>query len=238
MIQEGNSIMLCVNMLMIGALAQLAPSPDARPVPLSGLVVDASGKSIGGVDLWLARAARPEDDPRSGMELFWRGRAFTDDHEATSAFAHATTDAEGRFRLEIPTEIAARPAPVSLVVWAVSPGSRIYSRRLPRVPRPDDPPIRLTFGPATRTELTIFGPDGQALAGAKVVPSRIQEMPIPDAMPASTSPSFLPGTARIAGNAFTSFLHTFGRRINATYRSVSQNHKQACCSFVTRSRPP
>ena len=218
--------MLCVNLLMIGSLAQPAPSPDPKPIPVSGSVLDAAGKPVGGADLWLTRAARPEDDPRSGMELFWAGRASTDDQEDAAAFAQARFNAEGRFRLEVPTEIAARPAPVSLVVWTVSPGSRICSRRLPRVLQPDDPPIRLALGPATQSELTILGPDGQAIAGAKVVPSRIEEMPVLDAMPASTSPSFSPGTARIAGNAFTSFSCTSGRRINATYRSVSQSHKQ------------
>jgi hypothetical protein len=180
--QEGNIIMVCANLLIIGSLAQLSPSADPLPIPVSGLVVDASQKPVVGADLWLTRATRAEDDPKSGMELFWAARASSDDQEHTSAFAHARSDSEGRFRLEVPTEIAARPAHVALVVWAVSPGSRISSRRLPRVLRPDDPPIRLTLGPAAQSELTIFGPDGQAIAGAKVVPSCIQEMPIPNAM--------------------------------------------------------
>ena len=168
--------------LVIASVAQLTPSADMRPVAVTGVVTTAAGQPLMGADLWLSRAARAGDDPKSGMELFWGGRAFTEDEEDALAFAHARSDAEGRFRLEVPTEIAARPAPVSLVVWAVAPGSRISSLRLPRVLRPDDPPMRLALAPATQSELTILVPDGQAIAGAKVVPSRIEEMPIPDAM--------------------------------------------------------
>src|SRR3954447_26435393 len=157
---------------IIASIAQLTPSADVRPVAVTGVVITTEGQPLKDADLWLARATRADDDPRSGMELLWEKRAFTEDQEDASAFAHARSDAEGRFRLEVPTEIAARPAPVSLVVWAVAPGSRISARRLPRVLRPDDPPVRLALGPATQSALTILGPDGQAIVGVKVVPSR------------------------------------------------------------------
>ncbi len=175
--------MLCANlMIILGSLAQLSPSPDPSPVPVLGLVVDASGKPVHDADLWLTRATRTGDDPKSGMELFWAARASGDEKEDKVVLAHTRSDVQGRFRLEVPTEVAARPAPVSLVVWAVQPGSRICARRLPRLIRPDDPPIKLSQGPATQSELTILGPDGQAISGAKVVPSRTEEMPLPDAM--------------------------------------------------------
>src|SRR5947209_3080599 len=110
------------NLLIFGLLAQIAPSPDTGPIPVAGVVVDSSQKLIVGADVWLARAARAKDDSKSGMELFWAGRAYDDDPGETSAVAHARSDAQGRFRFEVPTEIAARPVPVPLVVWAVSPG--------------------------------------------------------------------------------------------------------------------
>jgi hypothetical protein len=100
--------------LILPSLAQLNPSADARPIPVPGLVVDASGKPVKNADVWLTRAARADDDPKSGMELFWAARAYADVSEDASALAHARSDAEGRFRLEVPAEIAARPSPVPL----------------------------------------------------------------------------------------------------------------------------
>jgi hypothetical protein len=40
----------------------------------------------------------------------------------------------------------------------------------------------LSLGPAARTELTLAGPDGQPIAEASVVPTRVREMPVPDAL--------------------------------------------------------
>ena len=102
--------------------------------------------------------------------------------EQTPVHVVTRTDAEGRFRLEVPVDFTARSEPVPLAVWAIHGDSAVAVERLPRILRSDDPPLRLSVGPAARTELTLADPDGQPIAEAGVVPTRVMEMPVPDAL--------------------------------------------------------
>ena len=70
-----------------------------------------------------------------------------EDEEDPAALARTKTDAEGRFRLEVPAEFAARPDPIALAIWAVHGDGTVAVHRLPRVIRPDDPPLQLSVGP-------------------------------------------------------------------------------------------
>ena len=111
--------LLAVSCVM-AALAQLPASPDVRPIPVSGVVVDAAGAPARDAEIWLIRANRPEEDRKSGMALSWARQLVEDGQDRM--LAHARTDASGRFRLDVPGEIAARPDPVSLAVWATHRG--------------------------------------------------------------------------------------------------------------------
>ena len=166
--------------LLLCAMAELPASPDVRPIPVTGVVVDAAGRPLRDAEIWLTRATRVEEDRKSGLELSWSAMQAEDEEPPVHVVTR--TDAEGRFRLEVPVDFAARSGPVALAVWAIHGDGAVAVEHLPRILRSDDPPLRLSVGPATRTELTLAGPDGQPIADARVVPSRVMEMPVPDAL--------------------------------------------------------
>ena len=165
--------------LLLCAMAELPASPDVRPIPVTGVVVDAAGRPLRDAEIWLTRATRVEEDRRSGTGTLVGGHRMPRMRKPPWHVL-TRTDAAGRFRLEVPADIAARPDPVALAVWAVHGDGAVAVQRLPRVLRSDDPPLRLSVGPAARTELTLAGPDGQPIADARVVPTRVMEMPVPD----------------------------------------------------------
>ena len=76
-------VFLVVPSLMF-ALAQLPSSPDVRPIPVSGVVVDAAGAPARDAEVWLIRANRPEEDRKSGMTLSWASQVDEDDQERDS----------------------------------------------------------------------------------------------------------------------------------------------------------
>src|SRR5208282_4233014 len=156
---------------LLCAMAELSPSPDVQPIPVTGVVVDAAGRALRDAEIWLTRARRPEEDRRSGTELSWSG-VYAENEESIQV-ALARSDAQGRFRVEVPAMIAARPDPVVLAVWAVHDDSAVGVKRLPTVLKADDPPLRLGVGRAARIELTITDRDGRPVANARVAPSRI-----------------------------------------------------------------
>ena len=162
------------------AIADLPASSDVLPIPVAGVVVDSSGRPLRDAEIWLTKATRVAEDRRSSLELSWS--AMQSEDEQTPVHVVTRTDAEGRFRLEVPVDFTARSEPVPLAVWAIHGDSAVAVERLPRILRSDDPPLRLSVGPAARTELTLADPDGQPIAEAGVVPTRVMEMPVPDAL--------------------------------------------------------
>ena len=133
--------------LAILALTQLPASPDPKPVPIAGVVVDATGRPVAGAEVWLAEAVPPAEGRRAGPELLAPVAPGPVAGEAP-AMAHARTDADGRFAVEVPAEVVARPSPPSLVIWAAAlgQGPRVAWYRLPGVALADDPPVRITLG--------------------------------------------------------------------------------------------
>jgi hypothetical protein len=103
--------------LLLCAMAELPASPDVRPIPVTGVVVGRSGQPLRDAEIWLTRATRVEEDRKSGMELSWA--AIQAENEENPVVVLTRTDREGRFRLEVPAEIAARSDPVLLALWAV-----------------------------------------------------------------------------------------------------------------------
>jgi hypothetical protein len=187
--------------LIIVALAQLPTSPDPKPVPVSGIVVDGSGQPTANADVWLAEALSLDEGHRFGMELWWS--RLTQPHEgSTPVLVHARTDAAGRFTIDIPAEAVARRSPVPMAIWAADTGkgARVAWHRLPRIVLADDPPVRIELGPAARAEIAVLGPDRNPIAGARVIPIRAGGIPIPEPLgQALAATSEASGRAIIAG---------------------------------------
>jgi protocatechuate 3,4-dioxygenase beta subunit len=184
--------------LLTLASAQLPPSPDPGPIPIAGVVVDAASRPMADVDVWLAEALPPEDLRRAGRDLSWSALLGLGE-DATPLLVHARTDARGRFALDAPAEAVARRSPTPLAVWAAAgpvvvqasppapgagqrpaPPARVAFRRLPRIVLADDPPVRLELGPPARAEITLLAPGGKPVAGARVLPARVEETPVPE----------------------------------------------------------
>ena len=94
--------------LPILMLVQLPPSPDPKPLPIAGIVVDASDHPVPGAEVWLAEAVPPAEGRRSGTELLAPVPAGPVAGESP-ALGHARTDAAGRFTVEMPAAVVARP---------------------------------------------------------------------------------------------------------------------------------
>jgi hypothetical protein len=164
--------------LVFVALAQLPASPDPKPVPVTGIVVDGSGQPCAFADVWLSEAIGPDEGRRFGMELWW-ARDIRSDEGSTPFSDHISADAAGRFTFRIPADAIARRSPVPLVVWAGVAGKGVLGwRRLPRIVLAGDPPVRIVLGAPARTELTILSPDRKPVAGARVTPVRAVDLPI------------------------------------------------------------
>jgi protocatechuate 3,4-dioxygenase beta subunit len=164
---------------MASALAQLPASPDPKPVPITVAVVDGSGAPAAHADVWLAEALSPEESRRSGIEAWWS--TIRPDEGSTPVSDHAPADAGGRCTFRIPAVAVARRSPLPLAVWAATAGkeARLGWRRLPRIVLPGDPPVPIVLGAPARTDLTILGPEGKPVAGARVTPIRAGGLPIP-----------------------------------------------------------
>jgi protocatechuate 3,4-dioxygenase beta subunit len=190
-------------LVLASALAQLPPSPDPRPVPISGVVVDASDRPVGGAEVWLAEAVPPAEGRRAGTELL--GPVPAGPVAGVSpALAHARTDAAGRFAVRIPAEVVARPSPPPLAIWAASlgQGPRVAWYRLPRAVLGDDPPVRIALGDPARSQVRIVDPDRKPVAGARIVPTRADETLVPGPLGrALAATSDADGRATIAGLA-------------------------------------
>lgn len=165
---------------LTSALAQLPASPDPKPIPVAGTVVDASDRPVAGAEVWLAEAVPPAEDRRSGTELLAPAPVGPLAGESLP-LVHARTDADGRFAVEIPAEVVARSSPPALAIWAAAlgQGPRVAWHRLPRVVLAGDPPVRIALGVPSMCERRIVGPDRRPVAGARVIPARAGELIIP-----------------------------------------------------------
>ena len=94
-------------MLATLALAQLPPSPDPKPIPIVGTVVEGSGAPVAHANVWLAEATNPDEGRQIGVESLYA--PLTGPGEgAPPILVQARTDADGRFTVEVPVEAVAR----------------------------------------------------------------------------------------------------------------------------------
>jgi protocatechuate 3,4-dioxygenase beta subunit len=190
---------------LTSALAQLPASPDPKPLPISGVVVDRSGTPIANAKVWLIEEMTPEDDRPIGFEERGPVSTWSNDRDRTpSILVHTRTDAAGRIQLEVPAEAVARRSPRPMALWAAVVGkeARVAWHPLSRVVLADDPPVRIELNSPARAEVSLLGPDREPVAGARIIPIRTGELPIPEplgqALVATTDVS---GRAVIAGLA-------------------------------------
>jgi len=133
------------------------PKPDPKPEPVDatvsvrGVVVNADGLPAAGVRVYASLgvgASKPWDP----------------------VVAEATTDAGGRFALDVPATGGGRPGPQAGTVWAYRPGRLVGSRPISDELTPPGLPLWLALGPPARTLFEVRGPDGKPVAGATIMP--------------------------------------------------------------------
>ncbi len=194
-------MILATVLLSVIVPAQLAPSPDPRPLPVSGTVVDTAGKPVAGVEVWLADGIAPRDHRVFGDEI--RLEPFTDPGEGLKpVLVHATADRDGKFSVEAPVSYTARRWRSPLVLFAKSGAARAI-RRLPTVLGPDQFPVTITLKAAPPTELTVVDPQGNPVVGARVLPLTVNDVPVPNVV-ARTRGGTTDARGRVAMGAFPS----------------------------------
>ncbi len=94
--------------IVLAVLAQptLSVSADPKPVPVAGVVVDASDRPVAGAEVWLAAALPPDDGRWAGMELWYQTLTGLGDG-ALPLVVHGRSDRDGRFTLDVPAEVVA-----------------------------------------------------------------------------------------------------------------------------------
>jgi hypothetical protein len=148
----------------LGPLVEDPANPNAAPVPITGTVVDA------------------DRQPAAGVGVYYSTR------EAGNAWggvvAQTVTDAQGRFRLEVPAPAARRNFLPACALWAYRPGSLVASRPVTRETLPPDLPITLVLDPPARSKFLIRGPDGRPVAGARIQPRVLHRefLAVPDGL--------------------------------------------------------
>src|SRR3954469_10659977 len=87
--------------------ALLAPSPDPRPLPISGVVVDSTGKPVAGAEVWLADGIASHDHRLFGDGMYLEPLADPGQGLAP-VLVHAKTDEAGKFSVEAPVSYTER----------------------------------------------------------------------------------------------------------------------------------
>ena len=168
-------------LVSIALTSQLSPSADPQPIPIPGVVVDPSGKPAADAAVWLIDGLPPGVCRRVGLELFWMEPYARRSEDLPRICLEARTDAAGKFTLEVPAEFAARRWQSPLVLVAYQPGMQVTLQRLPAPLGLAPSPIRLSTAASERTTFRVLDPGGKLVAGAKVSPSEIDDVPIPHA---------------------------------------------------------
>ncbi len=148
---------------LILALAAFAASAEET---LVGTVVGGDGKPVADVRLFLADGYIPIDEQGRPKPPVGQKRHHA---SGTVTRGEATSDASGGFRLKVvgePIDVQDR-----VVLWAYRPGSLATSLTIDRNALREDRPVRVTLQPGSETIFRVFGPDGEPVAGARVVPT-------------------------------------------------------------------
>ncbi len=197
--------MIAATILLAGlvqAQAQAPASADPKPIPVAGVVVDASDRPVAGAEVWLAAAESLDEGRRAGMELWYR-YSTTLDEGASALLVHGRSGQDGRFTLEVPAQVVAMRSPPPLAVWAIAgegTSRRLGFRRIARVVLADDPPARIGLGAPASARFVVRTPEGQPVGGARVMPGRAGDVVVPEPVAkALAATSDASGQVAIAG---------------------------------------
>ncbi len=165
------------------ALSAVSTSADPKPVPITGIVVETSGRLATGADVWIVDALTADEGRRFGMEVIWSNRAQPSEG-TLPVLLHGRTDAAGRFTLDLPPEVVARRVPPVLAIWTATagPDPHLASRLLPRIALADEPPLRLQAAPPRRSQITVLKPSQTPLPHVRIIPSRASDIPVPESL--------------------------------------------------------
>src|SRR5262249_35468997 len=125
----------------------------AAQAPVSGQVVDASGRPASGVEIFL-----------SG----WPGRGA-----ARAGLTRTKSDPEGRFRIDVPVEKDPDRAGFPRAVWAYDPDKGISGQVLSRSALPAAGSVKLKLAGPARTAVRVVGPDGRPVPAARLFPTSV-----------------------------------------------------------------
>ena len=115
-------MLLAPLLLWLFAQPAIDAAKPASPA-LAGVVVDSAGKPLAGADVWLSSGLPPSGERPLIGGVMWSRSGRTPVVEYRAALAHAQTDSDGHFRLELPDEIVRSQEPLPVAVWAyVAPG--------------------------------------------------------------------------------------------------------------------
>ena len=188
--------------LAILALTQLPASPDPKPVPIAGVVVDATGRPVAGAEVWLAEAVPPAEGASRGTGIARRRSPRGRSRGKLRRWpTRGPTPAGGSPSRSPPRSSRGRRRRL----WSSGPPPWARGRacawyRLPGVVLADDPPVRITLGASARSQVRIIDPDRKPVAGAGVFPTRADGSLVPGPLgQALAATSDANGGATIAG---------------------------------------
>ncbi len=171
-------MLLAPLLLWLFAQPAIDAAKPASPA-LAGVVVDSAGKSLPGVDLWLSTGLPPSGDRPLIGGVMWGRSGRTPFVEYQAALAHAQTDSDGHFRLEIPDEIVRSQEPLPVAVWAHVPPGGLAAKHLPwAIPAPGEP-IHLVVEKRAAAGFRIMGSDGTPEEGARVSAMALERALVP-----------------------------------------------------------
>lgn len=131
-------------LLVLAAAAPIA----AQTVPVPGVILDPDGQPVAGASVWLV--------PR----IPDRNRAATQ---------RVVTGDDGRFRFEMSAEDVSRlHASWGFSVWAWKAGRQPIEHHITHFYYPAGQDVRLVLDPAPESVVTVRGPDGSPVPGARV----------------------------------------------------------------------
>ena len=136
--------------------------------PLSGTVVGPGGEPVAGAEVILV-----------GLPSY-----------APPILARVKSGEGGRFTLDRPSSLVGdhhrQRAPI---LWVVKPGFRAWTTRFPEALPKADEPVKVVLEPPGRAEVRVEGPEGEPVAGARVLMERLRSdfTLVPDAIAEMTA---------------------------------------------------
>ena len=188
------------------AVVLVAPAQPSQALPaaepLAGVVVDASGKPVAGVDVLLSSGMPPSGERSLIGRMIWLPKPGASTGAEKPVLGRSRTDSDGQFRIELPARIVQSQEPLPVALWAYRAGGRVGWRRLAwATPAPAEP-IRLVVEQAGAWSFRLLRPDGVADAGARVEVSAVDRLVVPDELARKVaSVAGADGTVTIAGFA-------------------------------------